>query len=111
VHKSILYIGLFSKYHFKTYDFTFYSWIFWHNEHYIPNLETEIHDSAPSSHSWALRKIIIEPAGAIHVLRKPPQYEHSTYSKNPISRFGYMWIISIWLHDQEYAQKNRRMIA
>jgi len=53
-----------------------------------PNLEIGIHDSAPSSHSWALRKTIIEPTGVIQVLHKPPKYEYSTYSKNPISRFG-----------------------
>ena len=54
-----------------------------------PNLEIEIHDSALSSHSWALRKAIIEPTGATQVLHKSPKYEHSTYSKNSISRFGF----------------------
>ena len=49
-----------------------------------------MHDSAPSSHSWALRKTIIESTGATQVLHKPPKYEHGTYSKNPISRFGYL---------------------
>jgi len=56
---------------------------------YNPNLEIDIHNSALSSHSWALRKTIIEPSGVTQVLHKPPKYEHSAYSKNPISRFGY----------------------
>jgi len=63
--------------------------------YFIPNLEIEIHDSALSSHSWVLRKTIIEPSGATQVLHKPPKYEHSAYSKNPISRFGFMFPILI----------------
>jgi hypothetical protein len=53
-----------------------------------PNHEIEIHDAALSSHSWDLRKTIIEPMGAIQILHKTPKYEHSTYSKNSISGFG-----------------------
>jgi hypothetical protein len=34
---------------------------------FIPNLEIEIHDSAPSSHPRALRKIIAEPLGATKI--------------------------------------------
>ena len=53
-----------------------------------PNLEIEIHDSALSSHSRTSRKTIAEPTGATQILHKSLEYEHSAYSKNPISRFG-----------------------
>jgi hypothetical protein len=53
-----------------------------------PNLDIEIHDCVPSSHSRASCKTIIEPTGATQILHKPLKYEHSTYSKNSISRFG-----------------------
>ena len=57
-----------------------------------PNLEIEIHDSELSLHSWGLRKIIIEPLGATQILHTSPKYGHSTYSKNPILRFGLLQI-------------------
>jgi AraC-like DNA-binding protein len=53
------------------------------------NPEIEIHGSALSSHSRASRKTIIEPTDATQILHNPPKYEHSTYSENPISGFGY----------------------
>ena len=56
---------------------------------YYPNPEIEIHDYALSSHSRASRKTIAEPMGATQILHKPLKYEHSTYSENPISGFGY----------------------
>ena len=51
----------------------------------FPNHEIEIHDFAPSSHSWTSPKIIIEPTGATQILRKPHKCEHSTNSENFIS--------------------------
>jgi hypothetical protein len=60
-----------------------------------PNLEIEIHDYAPSSHSMASRKTIIEPC-ATQILHKPLEYEHGTYSKNSISGFG-LYNLLKWL--------------
>jgi hypothetical protein len=50
----------------------------------------EIHDSAPSLHSWASYKIIAELSGATQILYKPHAYEHGADLKNPISEFGIM---------------------
>ena len=61
--------------------------IFQNHLSFYPNLEIEIHDFTSSSHSWTSHKIIAEPKGATHILRKPHKYEYKANSKNSISRF------------------------
>jgi len=53
-----------------------------------PSPQIDIHDSAPSSHPWASRKIIAEPSGATQILHKSHGYEHGTDSKNSILGLG-----------------------